>query len=916
VTNSYELFPSGACNATLPLNTVRDEYTFACFTRLIKNAAGPPTQVVVPRDMAWPGIAGIYAQWNPETSLPEMKGGAGLVAAWDEPVAPPPPPRPAPLAREVAIPDLERFLATRTVPLNGCETPVNLDALAVQALLLTGRAVVPVAAGERTEWVALQTPGDGSAVPPRADSEVVIDDLNQFLADPVLRFLGGERAVRVPAAALRTLLRTGSAQLPTGDDRPLTIRLPERTVPLDRNLEIDAAAQDELDTVEDVAPIAPRGFGASMPNMPAFGLALYLPFRQRWDLLGYSRGALLNTLSLAPQEETTIEVFTWDRRKRTSERSASSEVEFGRDETETTKDSWEVISDLTENTTFRLDVDGRVKVDAPPVNVGVGGAAQTTQAITDVAKTTTDYIHESVVKTSQKLKATFQTKVSESIEFGREERVTRKVRNPNYCHALNLDYFEVLVNYNVETAFDRDGARLVVFVPNPVTLQPSRDALRLHEDALRPALLARGLAAGFDAARLLAARDRLCAIACARCECEPNGGGGLGSVGMSLELQRSLDNLKDTYYALAIRNLQLIVGYYFTHPPTEATKELVARHFRMWVYKQAIQRAHYPVTTLLDVLINTPAKKNDPAFVEDLWWQVKALPERALDPAKLIEQRDHFRNTFVQQDMEQLFGPTLSNIFLSWIDSTANLDHLNDNGLYVAVDRFRQAYDGQVAAIAAMAADVEALADAAAKAAAAVNALVGDVYSLQELAEAEEREAALLAHLNQHLGYYRFVLWRALDPGTRAKYLATLGQLGAMILPEAIGYLGDSLAFPLLLPTGSPQEQWFNDLIANNPGLTSLNVSRVVTLPTPGVTLDTRLGACAGCEPFLTTQRELELEAKRAEIATAEAVAAKERSEADRYAARLNQSPADLSDPDPQTSAIRLVIEQSTAPPP
>ena len=49
---------------------------------------------------------------------------------------------------------------------------------------------------------------------------------------------------------------------------------------------------------------------------------------------------------------------------------------------------------------------------------------------------------ESGTKSINKLKLQLETKVSESSEIGTEIKVTRKVRNPNLCHALTLNYYE------------------------------------------------------------------------------------------------------------------------------------------------------------------------------------------------------------------------------------------------------------------------------------------------------------------------------------------------------------------------------------------------------------------------------------------------------------------------------------------
>ena len=50
---------------------------------------------------------------------------------------------------------------------------------------------------------------------------------------------------------------------------------------------------------------------APIPNLSSFRVAFYLPYRQEWQLDGYSRGRMVNSLTLGPQEEQTIEIFKW-----------------------------------------------------------------------------------------------------------------------------------------------------------------------------------------------------------------------------------------------------------------------------------------------------------------------------------------------------------------------------------------------------------------------------------------------------------------------------------------------------------------------------------------------------------------------------------------------------------------------------
>src|SRR6266545_1362774 len=122
--------------------------------------------------------------------------------------------------------------------------------------------------------------------------------------------------------------------------------------------------------------------------LPVLHLAFYLPFRQRWELLGYSRGALLSSLSLAPQEETTIEVFSWDRRKRSTEVAAATEAETTTEASESSRDSREVLHEVTRESDIKTHVGADLGVQADEVHLGVQASGDTQDKVKDFAKDT------------------------------------------------------------------------------------------------------------------------------------------------------------------------------------------------------------------------------------------------------------------------------------------------------------------------------------------------------------------------------------------------------------------------------------------------------------------------------------------------------------------------------------------------
>lgn len=252
-----------------------------------------------------------------------------------------------------------------------------------------------------------------------------------------------------------------------------------------------------------------------------------LPWTQKWKLLGYSRGKLIQSLTLAPQEETTIELFSWDRRRRSLDQTSQTDTESSTEFDQKQQDSMETLRELINGSEFNREVGAQFAAsygtDAQTyVKLDSQGKLSGKDSVTQTARTTGKRISDLTLKASNRVKVQRTSKITESSEVGREERVTRKIRNSNMCRTLSFDYFELMVSYEVQTQPDAQGLILCLLLTNPFADShsgiyiPEFEAkhLRIYDSILRPALLNDELLPGFMAARLLAARVAAKSIAC------------------------------------------------------------------------------------------------------------------------------------------------------------------------------------------------------------------------------------------------------------------------------------------------------------------------------------------------------------------------------------------------------------------
>ena len=186
-------------------------------------------------------------------------------------------------------------------------------------------------------------------------------------------------------------------------------------------------------------------------------------------------------------------------------------------------------------------------------------------------------------------------------------------------------------------------------------------------------------------------------------------------------------------------------------------------------------------------------------------------------------------------------------------------------------------------------------------------------FPLEELARALEREKVLRDHLTEHREFYNYALFLALPPAEQALRIveATSGSLPiGLFEPRVVAMNGSRLAVPLAPTAATPKLNEFVTKLRNS--LTAvfqdtLKDVDTTVLPTPGVSVATRLGDCSGCEEYIE-------KARRVEIRRLSAIARQEMWEATRRERLIGaENYEDFNRPAP---SVKLEVENTTAPTP
>jgi hypothetical protein len=548
---------------------------------------------------------------------------------------------------------------------------------------------------------------------------------------------------------------------------------------------------------------------------------------------------------------------------------------------------------VTQNSSFEAQADGKLSI--PAIGLNIGGGVTSKTGVNDVATNTSNHIQETVGKVSSQLKADRQTKVSESREYGSEQRVTRKITNPNMCHGLNLDYFEILANYAVTTSLDKPNVKLCILLENPLIIVPSRQLLRMEEHILRPVLRAPNLAGGFDAARLLDARDRACVIICGACQCAPDGGQTAVDVAWQ-QVDQALTMMgQDATSLLSYSNSKEYGDYLFrgVKPPD---LNLAIYHFKSWVFVRGLEEIAWELMSQIE---ETAFHKFGQSDADRLWYLLQAQAANFFDLPTLYK---NYQSIFdkLSQDWANSQYPFATGFVVSSVGGLA------DGGIRPDVQRFSDAYKAYLNAVAA----ANTTATTPSPTGIDPQSAALDAFPAKDVAVAMEQEDSLLRHIGEQINYYRFVLWQALDSGTRSQMLRIMG-LPTFADPIALAYEGNDLAFALDPDPASPLGEWITDNITNN--LPDILDRSSLSQPTTGVMIDTRLSPCDACEDYVEQLRAAEIALRQAEARKAAAMADQEEQETERFKARLAQTPPLLTDPEPGQADLRLTLDNKTS---
>jgi hypothetical protein len=248
-----------------------------------------------------------------------------------------------------------------------------------------------------------------------------------------------------------------------------------------------------------------------------------LSFKQSWSPLGHSLGDIVYSLPLAPCESVDVAVIDWSR----TDRAQRQDSVVGREQLLHSQRRDRVIEEAVSGAleesqggwSLQAGIGaargGSAAATAPvggvPVEpsggsslvAGIAGGVAQSWGERDLTADSLQELHDSVLQASSVVRSLNSTVVIQASAQEHNYVETRTVTNNNHCHALTVQYYEVLRHFRVDTEYA--GRQKAILMPYQLVDFTWEIALR-HRTVLERVLLDRELLACFDAI----VRSRLC----------------------------------------------------------------------------------------------------------------------------------------------------------------------------------------------------------------------------------------------------------------------------------------------------------------------------------------------------------------------------------------------------------------------
>ena len=181
-------------------------------------------------------------------------------------------------------------------------------------------------------------------------------------------------------------------------------------------------------------------------------------YRQEWRHEGFTLGELISSLSLLPNEELTLEVSSWQRTRKEVQEELTEEErkQYERELKRTDEES--VATEAMANNGWSLSATGSVNYGP----VSASGSASATGSLEQRTQQAERHVTEETTKATNQVSLRRAVRMTQSAEAGSESRTTRRIKNPNGCHTVTFNFFQIVKLFDVQLRLLNDAPTVML----------------------------------------------------------------------------------------------------------------------------------------------------------------------------------------------------------------------------------------------------------------------------------------------------------------------------------------------------------------------------------------------------------------------------------------------------------------------
>ncbi|WP_420545292.1 hypothetical protein [Nitrosopumilus sp.] len=584
-----------------------------------------------------------------------------------------------------------------------------------------------------------------------------------------------------------------------------------------------------------------------------------LHFKQEWVADGYSFGDLLYSLPLAPCQKKQIAVLDWDRRESATRRESLEEQEFLSAQLQRDRDISEMANAMVResmsggSSAKTGSFGGGLGIGAilGPVGglLGIGGGKSKAsskawqKSSRNTSANSLQQLRDSVMQASSAVRNQRST-VIQTVRQGESFRVeTEVVANHNHCHAITMEYFEVLRHFLVKQRLA--DVQECLLVPFLMTRFDSSKALRWRE-SLNRFIRNRRLRRGFDALQRIkdnyvGSNMPVGSYADENLEYLD------GFLRITFRIQRPRDDNEGNFLEGSWGILSWLgispLEFWERHLKNQQNRdEIFAQVLGPRIAEEIVNGLRVFVVLDDDTEIQLPI---DPTLVSDFHNDRRLYVSLRLDDDLPSIQRKRIKFIKIGTIVDTNAGPkNIDDILPESSKILVNSGQMRYRTEHFSFSLFNQSRIQN---------DLSGT----------DGVLIFTPLNWRELRrprdEDKEFASSLIKHLNDHLEYYHRVIWWLMDPQRR--YMLLDGFIApnsggksvvSVVENNLIGIIGNCLVLPVssgshLDPTFKQNEEDPIDLLEHYQPTTPVAPARIA-VPTKGVFAESVMGACNSCE--------------------------------------------------------------------